>query len=196
MPDDPAALGSPGGGAPQRPEGGPGPRVLERLDERECLQLIGAGRLGRLAYSGRFGPTVLPVLYKLHEGSIVFRTLQDTFTEEDLRTGIAHAEYQVAFEVDQYDPETLDGWVVLVVGRRIMWTPRPSARRSSAPGTTRGPRPNPSTWSGCSPPASAAAAGADHDASSSLLVTVTMRLCPASSQAPYPCERSPGLRAA
>jgi nitroimidazol reductase NimA-like FMN-containing flavoprotein (pyridoxamine 5'-phosphate oxidase superfamily) len=116
MSDDPAALGSPGAGAPRRPEGGPGPRVLERLDERECLRLIGAERLGRLAYRGRFGPTVLPVLYKLHEGSIVFRTLQDTFTEEDLRTGIAHAEYEVGFEVDQYDPETLDGWVVLVVG--------------------------------------------------------------------------------
>jgi nitroimidazol reductase NimA-like FMN-containing flavoprotein (pyridoxamine 5'-phosphate oxidase superfamily) len=116
MSDDPAAPGSPGGEAPQRPEGGPGPLVLEQLDERECLQLIGSGRLGRLAYSGRFGPTVLPVRYKLHEGSIVFRTLQDTFTEEDLRTGITHAEYQVAFEVDQYDPETLDGWVVLVVG--------------------------------------------------------------------------------
>jgi nitroimidazol reductase NimA-like FMN-containing flavoprotein (pyridoxamine 5'-phosphate oxidase superfamily) len=116
MSDDPAALGSPGGGAPQRPEGGPGPRVLERLDESECLRLIGAGRLGRLAYRGRFGPTVLPVLYKLHEGSIVFRTLQDTFTEEDLRTGIAHAEYEVGFEVDRYDPETLDGWAVLVVG--------------------------------------------------------------------------------
>jgi nitroimidazol reductase NimA-like FMN-containing flavoprotein (pyridoxamine 5'-phosphate oxidase superfamily) len=116
MSDDPADLGSPGGGAPQRQEGGLRPRVLERLDERECLQLIGAGRLGRLAYSGRFGPTVLPVLYKLHEGSVVFRTLQDTFTEEDLRTGIAHAEYEVGFEVDQYDPETLDGWVVLVVG--------------------------------------------------------------------------------
>jgi nitroimidazol reductase NimA-like FMN-containing flavoprotein (pyridoxamine 5'-phosphate oxidase superfamily) len=43
--------------------------VLERLDERGCLQLIGAGRHGRLAYS-RYGPTVLPVLYKLHEGSI------------------------------------------------------------------------------------------------------------------------------
>ena len=116
MSDDPAAPGYPGSGGPQRPEGGPGPRGPERLDERECLQLIGAGRLGRLAYSGRFGPTVLPVRYKLHEGSIVFRTLHDTFTEEDLRTGIAHAEYQVAFEVDQYDPETLDGWVVLVVG--------------------------------------------------------------------------------
>jgi nitroimidazol reductase NimA-like FMN-containing flavoprotein (pyridoxamine 5'-phosphate oxidase superfamily) len=90
--------------------------VLERLDESECLQLIGAGRVGRLAYTGRFGPTVLPVLYKLHEGSVVFHTLQDTFTEEDLRTGIAGAEYQVAFEVDQYDPETLEGWVVLIVG--------------------------------------------------------------------------------
>jgi nitroimidazol reductase NimA-like FMN-containing flavoprotein (pyridoxamine 5'-phosphate oxidase superfamily) len=116
MSDDPAGLGSPGGGASQRLEGGPGPRVPERLDERECLQLIGAGRLGRLGYTGRYGPAVLPVLYKLHQKSIVFRTIQDTFTEEDLRTGIAHAEYQVAFEVDQYDPETLDGWVVLVVG--------------------------------------------------------------------------------
>jgi hypothetical protein len=47
----------------------------------------------------------LPVEYKLHEGSIVFRTAQDTFTDEDLRTGIAHAEYHVAFEVDQIDLE-------------------------------------------------------------------------------------------
>jgi nitroimidazol reductase NimA-like FMN-containing flavoprotein (pyridoxamine 5'-phosphate oxidase superfamily) len=116
MSDGPAGLGSRGGGASQPPEGGPAPRVLDRLDENECVQLIGAGRLGRLAYTGRFGPTVLPVLYKLHEGSIVFHTFQDTFTEEDLRTGIAHAEYQVAFEVDEYDPETLEGWVVLIVG--------------------------------------------------------------------------------
>jgi hypothetical protein len=142
--------------------------VLERLDESECLQLIGAGRLGRLAYTGRFGATVLPVLYKLHEGSVVFQTLQDTFTEEDLRTGIAGAEYQVAFEVDQYGPETLKGRVVLIVGRRIMWTPRPSARRSSAPGPTRGPRLNRSTWSGCSPGASPAVGGVGHDASSRL----------------------------
>lgn len=58
--------------------------MLESLGERECLQLIGAGRLGRLAYTGRLGPTVLPVLYRLHEGSIVFHTFQAAFTEEDL----------------------------------------------------------------------------------------------------------------
>ena len=39
----------------------------------------------------------------------VFRIIQGTFTEEDLRTGIAHAEYQAAFEAGHYDPETLDG---------------------------------------------------------------------------------------
>jgi len=29
--------------------------VVEPLDESECLQLIGAGRIGRLAYTGRYG---------------------------------------------------------------------------------------------------------------------------------------------
>ena len=116
MPDNPADLGSGGRGASPNPQGGPGRRVVEPLDESECLQLIGAGRIGRLAYTGRYGPTVLPVVYKLHEGSIVFHTFQDTFTEEDLRTGIAYAEYQVAFEIDQFVLEPLDGWTVQVVG--------------------------------------------------------------------------------
>src|SRR6266566_5349262 len=115
MPDNPADPGSRGGGASPSPPARIGRRVVERLDERECLQLIGTERIGRLGYTGRFGPTVLPVLYKLDEGSIVFHTVQDTFTEEDLRTGIAHAEYRVAFEVDQFDPEA-GGWVVQVVG--------------------------------------------------------------------------------
>ena len=90
--------------------------MAERLDERECIELIGTGSIGRLGYTGRFGPTVLPVRYKLYEGSIVFHALEDTFTEEDLRTGIAHAEYQVAIEVDQYFLGGRAGWFVEVVG--------------------------------------------------------------------------------
>jgi len=90
--------------------------VTEHLGDSECLELLGAARVGRLAYTGRYGPTVLPVVYKLHEGSIVFHTFRDTFTEEDLRTGIAHAEYHVAFEIEQIDPEALEGWTVLVTG--------------------------------------------------------------------------------
>ncbi len=90
--------------------------ALEGLDEAECLRLIAPGGIGRLAYSGRYGLTVLPVNYKLHEGAIVFRTAQDSPTGEDLQTGIAHAEYQVAFEVDEIDPAAREGWSVLIHG--------------------------------------------------------------------------------
>ena len=90
--------------------------MLERLDEAECLRLISPGGVGRLAYSGRFDLTVLPVNYRLHEGSIVFRTVRDSPTDTDLRTGIAGAEYKVAFEVDDIDPATQEGWSVLIQG--------------------------------------------------------------------------------
>ena len=68
MSDGPGGPGPDGGGAPHHPEGGP--RVLERLDASECLQLIGGGRLGRLAYTGRVRPTALPVVCKLREGPV------------------------------------------------------------------------------------------------------------------------------
>ena len=80
------------------------------------MELLGAGRIGRLIYSSRYGPVALPSEYKIHEGSIIFRTYRTTFTEEDLRTGIAHAEYEVAFEADQTDPDAREGWLVLVLG--------------------------------------------------------------------------------
>jgi nitroimidazol reductase NimA-like FMN-containing flavoprotein (pyridoxamine 5'-phosphate oxidase superfamily) len=90
--------------------------VLEDLDEAECLRLISPGGIGRIAYSGRYGLTVLPVNYRVHEGAIVFRTAQDSPTGEDLQTGIADAEYQVAFEIDHFDPAAREGWSVLIHG--------------------------------------------------------------------------------
>jgi nitroimidazol reductase NimA-like FMN-containing flavoprotein (pyridoxamine 5'-phosphate oxidase superfamily) len=91
-------------------------RVLEELDEAECLRLITSGGIGRIGYSGRYGPTVLPVNYQLYEGTIVFRTAQDSATDEDLRTGIANAEYKVAFEIDDFDTAARTGWSVLIQG--------------------------------------------------------------------------------
>jgi nitroimidazol reductase NimA-like FMN-containing flavoprotein (pyridoxamine 5'-phosphate oxidase superfamily) len=90
--------------------------VLEPLDEAECLRLIAPGGVGRIVYTGRFDLTVIPVNYKLHEGSIVFRTARDSAMDEDLRTGIAGAEYRVAFEVDDVDPAAKGGWSVLIQG--------------------------------------------------------------------------------
>lgn len=90
--------------------------VPEQLDEAECLRLISSGGVGRVVYSGRSGPTALPVLYKLYEGTIVFRTAHDSSTDEDLRTGIAGAEFKVAFEIDDINPTAREGWSVLVQG--------------------------------------------------------------------------------
>ncbi len=91
-------------------------RLLEKLDEAECLRLISPGGVGRIAFANRFGVAVLPVNYQLHEGTIVFRTAQDSPMGEDLRTGIAGAEFKVAFEIDQIDLAAREGWSVLIQG--------------------------------------------------------------------------------
>jgi len=108
-PSSPSGSASPGAGVSAQ-------RVVERLDEAACMELLGTGTIGRLIYNSRYGPVAVPSEYKIYEGSIVFRTYRATFTEEDLRTGIAHAEYQVVVEADQVDQEAREGWVVLVRG--------------------------------------------------------------------------------
>ena len=91
-------------------------RVIEELDENECLALIAPGGVGRIAYTGRFGPAVLPVNYALQDGAIVFRTAEHGPLDEDLRTGIADADYKVAFEIDDIDTAAKLGWSVLIQG--------------------------------------------------------------------------------
>lgn len=91
-------------------------RALEWMNEAECMRLISAGGVGRMAYTGRYGPTVLPVNYKLHEGAVVFRTTLGGSMDEDLRTGIADASYKVAFEIDDFNVVTREGWSVLIQG--------------------------------------------------------------------------------
>jgi hypothetical protein len=136
MPDDEADLGSPSGSASAGPRRSAG-RVVEHLGEAECMELLAGGGVGRLAYNSRWGITALPVEYKIDVGSIVLRTW-DLRTDEDLRTGIAHAEYQVAVEADQVHLETGEAWFVLARGRRITWIPKLSECRSSRPGSGRG----------------------------------------------------------
>jgi nitroimidazol reductase NimA-like FMN-containing flavoprotein (pyridoxamine 5'-phosphate oxidase superfamily) len=115
MPDNKADLSSPGDSA--SPGAGAGARrLLERLSDAESLELLASGGLGRLVYNGPSGPTALPVVYRVHEGSIVLGTWDPVLFDEDLRTGIEHAEYQVAVEADQIDVIAREGWFVLVRG--------------------------------------------------------------------------------
>jgi nitroimidazol reductase NimA-like FMN-containing flavoprotein (pyridoxamine 5'-phosphate oxidase superfamily) len=90
--------------------------ITESLDERECLRLVAQGTVGRIAFVGQYDLTVLPVNYRLVDGAILFRTGHDSMTDDDLRTGIANAEYKVAFEVDDFDESAREGWSVLIQG--------------------------------------------------------------------------------
>ena len=114
MPDDEADRSSPRGAAPPDP-GVNARRILENLGEAECMELLADVGLGRLVFTSRYGPTALPVMYKIDAGSIVLGTWDRVF-DEDLRTGIAHADYQVGVEVDQVDPQAHEGWIVLARG--------------------------------------------------------------------------------
>ena len=91
-------------------------RVIEELDEAESLRLISAGGIGRIAYQSRFGPAVLPVNYRWHDGMVVFRTTRHSALDEDLQTGIAGGDYRVAFEIDEIDVAGRQGWSVLIQG--------------------------------------------------------------------------------
>jgi nitroimidazol reductase NimA-like FMN-containing flavoprotein (pyridoxamine 5'-phosphate oxidase superfamily) len=91
-------------------------RTITELDEVECLRLIAQGGIGRIAYQSRFGPAVLPVNYKWHDGAVVFRTAQHSAMDQDLQTGIAGGDYKVAFEIDDIDTAGRQGWSVLIQG--------------------------------------------------------------------------------
>ena|SRR5580704_10994474 len=108
-------------------------RKIEHLDQDECLRLISPGGIGRIGYQSRYGPVILPVNYKLHDGVVVFRTAEHNSLDEDLQTGIAGGEFKVAFEIDEFDLTARSGWSVLVRGsaHRV----RPGSERESAEAT-------------------------------------------------------------
>ena len=115
MPASQSGPGSPG--SSESPGSATGARrVLERLGDAECRELLRAGTVARLVYDSRYGPVALPFEYRMHQGSIVFRTYRTLLTEEDLRTGIPHADYDVAVEIDQTDPVAREGWIVIAWG--------------------------------------------------------------------------------
>ena len=115
MPDNEADLSSPSGSAPHGPGVGAW-RMADRLSESECMELLAHGGVGRLVFTSRYGPTALPIVYRIDGESIVLGTWDPAVFDEDLRTGIAHADYQVAVEADQIDPEARAGWFVLAQG--------------------------------------------------------------------------------
>ncbi len=85
------------------------PRELEEIDEEECFALLQSQDLGRLAIVRDGRPEIFPVNYALTDHIIVIRTqpgVKLTYAT------LAH----VAFEVEDIDRDTREGWVVEVRG--------------------------------------------------------------------------------
>jgi uncharacterized protein len=105
----------------------PGTTLVD-LSEDECLELLDAQSIGRIAVVHGGGPLIFPVNFVLDGRTVAFRT--DPGTKLDWAT-MGH----VAFEIDGVDPIYREGWSVLVqgVGREITdagdaWSERISAR--------------------------------------------------------------------
>jgi hypothetical protein len=82
---------------------------LVDLSRVECLELLGAMSVGRIAYTTDDAPRVLPVNYVLDGDSVVFRTVSDG---EVYRYAL---ETTCAFEIDEIDEFSRSGWSVLAV---------------------------------------------------------------------------------
>ncbi|MEO2109198.1 MAG: pyridoxamine 5'-phosphate oxidase family protein [Actinomycetota bacterium] len=85
---------------------------LQRLDQDECMTLLAGHptKVGRLAFVDQDYPIVLPVNFRVHRGSVVFRS--DTGS----KYMAAATGQKVAFEVDDVDEAWQEGWSVLIQG--------------------------------------------------------------------------------
>jgi nitroimidazol reductase NimA-like FMN-containing flavoprotein (pyridoxamine 5'-phosphate oxidase superfamily) len=81
----------------------------EVLGALECLRLLIGGGLGHVAISARALPAIVPVLFVVDQGEIVFRAKPGTPLDRATQGTV------VAFEADRLHPGT-GGWSVFVTG--------------------------------------------------------------------------------
>jgi uncharacterized protein len=83
---------------------------IEWIDVDECLRLLAADEIGRLAIVVGHAPAVFPVNYALDGDTIVFRTDEGTKLAAGPRA-------PACFEIDSFDREHRTGWSVVAYGR-------------------------------------------------------------------------------
>lgn len=82
---------------------------VEELDESTCRRLLCRSPMGRVGFTDRALPRILPAYCTLHGDEVVLARRHGATLE--IRQGAI-----VAFEVDTYDPITHEGWCVSLVG--------------------------------------------------------------------------------
>lgn len=87
------------------------PGRLVVLSDDECWDLLRSRPVGRVAWCGDQGVSVIPVNFTVDGETVLLRTTPYSLMARDC------ADREVAFEVDAFDEETHLGWSVLVHGR-------------------------------------------------------------------------------
>lgn len=81
------------------------------LSRQECLELLGAGSVARIAVMTPEGPHIIPVNYSIFEDTVVVRTASYSLLGTHARDAV------VALEIDDVESSTRSGWSVLCRGR-------------------------------------------------------------------------------
>lgn len=87
------------------------PSHLSEIDRAECLELLAAHEVGRVAYCDDAGPVVLPVNYAWDADGVLIQVSPRSDLARHLRDAPA------AFQLDDHDEFNQSGWSVLVRGR-------------------------------------------------------------------------------
>lgn len=85
-------------------------RGSEVLSRDECDRLLNSTPVGRVAFLHAGDPHILPINYRFHQGSIIFRTTLGS------KMDAAEMHSRFAFEIDDWDSESGTGWSVLAHG--------------------------------------------------------------------------------
>jgi nitroimidazol reductase NimA-like FMN-containing flavoprotein (pyridoxamine 5'-phosphate oxidase superfamily) len=83
------------------------------LDTDDCLDLLRAGEVGRVAVTIADHPDIFPINYVVDRGSVVFRT------DEGTKLAASLLGRGVAFEVDGYDADEGVAWSVVLKGAAV-----------------------------------------------------------------------------
>jgi nitroimidazol reductase NimA-like FMN-containing flavoprotein (pyridoxamine 5'-phosphate oxidase superfamily) len=87
------------------------PPSFDVLPPGRCLELLSTTTVGRIAFTGREGPVLLPVKYRIVDDAVVVRTSRSGTLGQ-----LAGSDVEVVFEVDYHAPMARSAWSVLVRG--------------------------------------------------------------------------------
>jgi len=86
------------------------------LTAAECEELLRTSEVGRVAVCSPDGPHIVPVNYKVDDGTLVFRTSPYSVVGTHARDAV------IALEIDDVDVEHEAGWSVVARGRAVAVT--------------------------------------------------------------------------